>query len=43
MLADSLPSPLNKRIAMKWEGGNVEYANTVVDDWIEGAANSTGD
>jgi hypothetical protein len=28
---------------MKWEGGNVEYANTVVDDWVEGAANSTGD
>lgn len=28
---------------MKWEGGNVEYANTVVDDWIEGAALDTGD
>jgi hypothetical protein len=28
---------------MKWEGGNVEIANTAVDNWIEGAANDTGD
>jgi hypothetical protein len=26
-----------------WEGGNVEIANTAVDNWIEGAANDTGD
>jgi hypothetical protein len=26
---------------MKWEGGNVEIANTAVDNWIEGAANDT--